>query len=108
MSSRSTLSRRTMLRGVGATLALPLLDAMIPAAGLGRSVLGAATGHSSPIPLRMAAIFLPNGVHYADWEPTTTGRDFKLSRTLEPLNAVKDDLLVLSNLCLENAKAKGD
>ena len=93
---------------MGATLALPLLDAMIPAAGLGRSALGAATGHGGSIPLRMAAIFLPNGVHYADWEPTTTGRDYKLSRTLEPLNGVKDDLLVLSNLCLENAKAKGD
>ena len=46
-----------MLRGVGATLALPLLDAMIPAAGLARSAMGAAARQGSPIPLRMAAIF---------------------------------------------------
>jgi hypothetical protein len=98
-----------MLRGVGATLALPLLDAMLPAAGVARSAMGAVAGKGgSPIPLRMAAIFLPNGVHYADWEPTTTGRDYKLSRTLEPLQGIKDDLLVLSNLALDNAKAKGD
>jgi hypothetical protein len=97
-----------MLRGVGATLALPLLDVMIPAAGLARSAMGATARPGSPIPLRMAAIFLPNGVHYTDWEPKRTGRDYKLSRTLEPLQSVKDDLLVLSNLCLENAKAKGD
>jgi hypothetical protein len=98
-----------MLRGVGATLALPLLDAMIPAAGLARSAMGAAARSSAaPIPLRMAAIFLPNGVHYSDWEPKVTGRDYTLSRSLEPLKGVKDDLLVLSNLCLENAKAKGD
>src|SRR3954464_11959491 len=109
-SNRSTLSRRTILRGVGATLALPLLDAMIPSAGIARSALGAAAAgrHASPIPLRMAARFLPNGVHYSDWEPTSTGRDYKLSPTLEPLNGIKDDLLVLSNLALDNARSKGD
>jgi hypothetical protein len=56
----------------------------------------------------MAAIFWPNGVHYADWEPTGVGRDYQLSRTLEGLKSVKDDVLVLSNLCLDNARGKGD
>src|SRR4051812_27033772 len=108
MRSRSTLSRRTILRGVGATLALPLLDAMIPSAGLARSALGAATRQGAAVPLRMAAIFLPNGMHYAHWQPRGTGRDYTLSPTLEPLKTLKDDLLVLSNLALDNARGKGD
>src|SRR6187402_2388731 len=105
---RRSLSRRTVLRGIGASMALPLLDAMIPASGLSRAASGAtgatASGAATAAPVRMAAIFMPNGVHYADWEPTGVGRDYTLSRTLETIAPVKDDLLVLSNLCLENAR----
>lgn len=88
-------------------MALPLLDVMIPAESAARSALGAAASAGKP-PVRMAAIFLPNGVHYADWEPTGTGANFTMSPTLQVLAPVKDDLLVLSNLCMENAKARGD
>src|SRR5687767_4577236 len=109
MRSRHPISRRTVLRGLGAAVALPLLDAMVPAGGIARAALGeaaqgagggaaAAAGglSASGHPLRMAAIFMPNGVHWNDWTPTGLGKDYQLSRTLEPLKGVKDDVLVLS------------
>ena len=102
---RQPISRRTVLRGIGAGMALPLLDAMIPTRAFGRAA--AQAGANKP-PVRMAAIFMPNGVHYADWEPVGIGRNFKLSPTLAPLESVRDDVMVLSNLCLDNAFAKGD
>src|SRR5678815_401971 len=111
--SRFQLSRRTMLRGLGTAMALPLLDAMLPqtiGGGLARAAeatLGGATG-AARAPLRMAMIFLPNGVHYEDWTPTGEGKDYTLSKTLEPLADVKEDFSVLTGLALENAKALGD
>ena len=111
-TSRPPLSRRTMLRGLGAGIALPLLDAMVPAGGIARVAAAAAAeagaGGAMAAPLRMAAVFLPNGVNWKQWLPTGTGRDYQFSPTLEPLKPHKDDLLVLSNLALDNAKAKGD
>src|SRR5215212_3941700 len=105
--SRYSISRRSVLRGIGATMALPLLDAMTPAPGFARAA-ATANGASAAPPVRMAAIFMPNGVHYADWEPVGIGRNFKLSPTLAPLEKAREDILVLSNLCLDNARAKGD
>jgi hypothetical protein len=105
--SRFPISRRTVLRGIGATMALPLLEAMTPARGLARAAATATASSGAP-PVRMAAIFMPNGVHYADWEPVGVGRNFKLSPTLAALEKVRDDVLVVSNLCLDNARAKGD
>src|SRR5687767_14311692 len=96
------ISRRTVLRGIGASIALPLLDAMGPARALAHAATTAGVGAAGAHPLRMAAIFLPNGVHYEDWEPQTLGHEYKLSPTLEALRGVKDDVLVLSNLALEN------
>src|SRR5688500_10581572 len=103
---RRPISRRTVLRGIGTGIALPLLDVMIPACGLSRAAEAApapGTAEAAKPPVRMAAIFMPNGVHYADWEPVGIGRDFRLSPTLASLQSVRDDVLVLSNLCLENA-----
>jgi hypothetical protein len=115
MSTRHPISRRTVLRGLGAAVALPMLDAMIPARGLARAAFGdAAAGAAggavtaSGAPLRMAAVFMPNGVHFPDWMPAGVGKDYQLSPTLEPLKGVKDDVLILSNLALDNAKPKGD
>ncbi|MGB7347451.1 MAG: DUF1552 domain-containing protein [Pirellulaceae bacterium] len=91
---KSSLSRRTLLRGTGAALALPWLEAMMPRAS------AAEIGGASPdqAPVRMAALFVPNGVRQDKWTPEGEGSDFKLSPTLEPLADVKDQLLVLSNL----------
>ena len=86
------LSRRTLLRGAGAALALPWLEAMMPSTPASDQ-----TGDSDT-PVRMAALFVPNGVRQDMWTPEGEGRDFKLSPTLEPLAELKDQLLILTNL----------
>jgi Protein of unknown function (DUF1552) len=98
------LSRRTVLRGLGVSVALPLLEAMRPAPLIAQP---ADHGRPSP-PLRMAFLYVPNGVHMRDWVPRSDGADFELPAILEPLAAVKDDLLVLSGLTLNPARALGD
>jgi hypothetical protein len=92
------MSRRTALRGLGTMIALPLLEAMLPARGPAEP--GA--------PTRLAFVYAPNGKHMADWLPKSEGKDFELPPTLEPLRAVRDDLLVLSGLSLHKADANGD
>jgi hypothetical protein len=91
------LSRRTLLRGAGVTLGLPWLESM---AHGGTSAAAKAKG-----PVRMAALYMPNGVNVSQWKPEGTGRDWQLSPTLEPLRALKDRLTVMSNLW--NAGSKG-
>lgn len=85
------LHRRAVLRGVGATLGLPWLEAM--AAGASRAAA----------PVRMGVLFMPNGVHPGKWTPAKTGRKFPLSPTLAPLGKRRDDVLVLTNLWNESA-----
>jgi hypothetical protein len=87
---RFPLSRRTLLRGAGAALGLPWLEAMTP------SRASAATGSRPPV--RMAVLYMPNGVHEEMWTPESAGRDFPLSPTLEPLADLKDDIVVMTNL----------
>lgn len=89
------ISRRTLLRGAGAALALPWLEAMAPRAAL-------ASGTASA-PVRMAFLFMPNGVHPKFWTPEGTGSDFSLSPTLEPLAEVRDQITVLTNLWHRNS-----
>jgi hypothetical protein len=88
MTRRTPLSRRTVLRGAGVTLGLPWLEAMMPAA----------TSSAPAMPVRMAFLYMPNGVNTTAWAPEGTGRDFKLSPTLEPLAAFKDQLIIPQNL----------
>ena len=76
------LSCRTLLRGAGAALALPWLEAMMPSQTQAQENGGNPPADS---PLRMAALFVPNGVHNDMWTPKDTGRDFELSPTLEPI-----------------------
>ena len=103
MKRRIELSRRTVLRGMGAAIALPWLEAMGPAAAFadGRAV-------ASPAPKRMAFLYVPNGVHMADWTPKEVGLLSNLPATLKPLAAFKDNLLVLTGLAQNNADAMGD
>jgi hypothetical protein len=88
---RKTLSRRTVLRGCGVALGLPWLEAMAPAAR-------AQSGAGAKDPVRMAVLYMANGVNTSQWTPEGQGRNFHLSPTLQPLEEFKDDLLVLSNL----------
>lgn len=89
-----------MLRGVGTMIALPWLEAMGPAA------LRASSASSAP--RRMLFVYVPNGVSMRSWTPATEGADFVLPPTLEPLAAHKSDLLVLSGLAQDKARANGD
>jgi hypothetical protein len=76
---------------MGVTLGLPWLEAMIPA-----SARAAAGMPKSPV--RLAVLYMPNGVNVSKWTPQGSGRDFQLSPTLEPLQNFKDKLVVVSNL----------
>ena len=102
MKRNRRISRRTVLRGLGASLALPLLDVMRTQSACAES------GPGGKPPLRMAFLYVPNGVHMPDWTPTAEGTGFELPAILEPLNIVKDDLLVISGLTLNPARALGD
>jgi hypothetical protein len=92
--TRKSIPRRTFLRGTGASLALPLLDAMTPA-------FAAATTR----PVRLGFIEVPNGIMMDKFTPATEGADFALTPVLEPLAAFRDRMLVLSGL--DQATAKG-
>ena len=96
------LSRRTVLRGVGTGLALPLLESMkLP-------VLRAATTAAPVAPVRMACIFVANGAIMDRWKPTGEGKDYQLSPTLEPLAPFREDMLLFSGLTQNHARANGD
>jgi hypothetical protein len=86
--SQFPISRRTLLRGTGAALALPWLEAMTPRA----------RATAAPAPIRLAALYMPNGVHPEMWTPAGQGRDFTLSPTLTPLEDLKNEILVVTNL----------
>jgi hypothetical protein len=97
------ISRRTALRGLGVSIALPVLEAMRP------GPLRAGSADRGDAPLRVAFLYVPNGVHMPDWTPGDDARGgFELSPILEPLGAMKDDLLVLSGLALNPARSLGD
>ena len=85
------LSRRTVLRGLGASLALPFLDAMVPASV---RAFAAARGPAH----RFQTFYVPNGMAMQFWTPKGEGKDFTLSPILEPLAAYKDQMIVLSGL----------
>ena len=92
---RKTLSRRTVLRGCGATLALPFLEIMQKAAVGGEAPSTAAS--NSP-PVRCAFFYIPNGVVQSAWHPSETGHGFKLSPTLRPLEPVRDKISLFTKL----------
>ncbi|HCC55748.1 MAG TPA: hypothetical protein DEQ47_00510, partial [Solibacterales bacterium] len=102
--TRKHLPRRTFLRGLGAAVALPFLDAMAPAFGAPRGIGGAAKA----APLRMVFNYVPNGIIMDDWTPAAEGSAFEMTRILKPLAGLKDDVLVLSGLTHHNGNALGD
>ncbi len=99
--TQKALPRRTFLRGVGATLTLPFLDAMVPAAS---SVARAATAPAR----RVGFIYIPNGVIQEQWVPSKVGRNFDFSPILSPLESLRERVLVLSNLAHRQADSFGD
>jgi len=93
-------SRRRLLKGCGAMLALPWLESAISrSTRAADEVVAAKTGEpTGKPPVRSAFIYFPNGVWEKAWTPEQTGRDYVLSRTLEPIADVRDDVLVLTGL----------
>jgi hypothetical protein len=95
--TRIAVPRRTFLRGLGTTLALPMLDAMVPALA------------AAPIaPPRFSFLYIANGVIQDQWTPKTTGADYELTPILKPLEAFKGDINVVSGLAHLQADTFGD
>lgn len=105
MGAKWQIDRRTFLRGVGAAVALPVLDAMAPSLG---SVVSAATGTAQKLPRRMAFVYVPNGVTMPEWTPKGEGTAFELPRILEPLGAFRQDVSVLSGFAQRSGFAGPD
>ena len=94
--TKKAISRRALLRGVGAAIALPLLDGMVPAF---------ASGLAKPT-RRLGVVYVPMGVAMHDWTPTVEGGAFELTRILKPLEPFRDRMLVLSRLDSDPALAR--
>jgi Protein of unknown function (DUF1552) len=99
--TKKAMSRRTVLRGMGTAVALPLLDAMVPA-------LTAQVNTPAKAVRRLGVVYHPNGVIYENWVPSGVGRDFTLSRTVAPLEPFRDQLIVVTGLSSQQAEALGD
>jgi hypothetical protein len=90
--TKKHLSRRTFLRGtVGATVALPLLEAMVPA-------LTAQSRTAASSPFRFGAIYMPNGVFPDTWHPEGAGSDFQFKPVMQPLEPYRDQLVTISKM----------
>ncbi|WP_159981837.1 MULTISPECIES: DUF1552 domain-containing protein [unclassified Novosphingobium] len=96
---RPALSRRTLLRGAGAAMALPFLEAMMPSAR---------AADVASRPKRLQVFYSPNGMTMPGFQPTATGTDFTLPPTLEPLAPHRGDISVISGLGHPQAAAMGD
>jgi len=97
---KKAIPRRTFLRGMGATIALPLLDGMVPA-------FAGALDPAKP-PVRLSFIYGPNGRIPKAWTPVTEGADYEMTRTLAPLAPFRSQMLVLSGLNAKAADPKGN
>ena len=99
--TKTSLPRRTFLRGMGVTLALPLLDAMVPAlSAMAKTAAG-------PV-RRLGFIYFPHGSIYEQWTPTAVGTGFDLPSILSPLASFQDQLVVVSGLAHRMADSMGD
>ena len=93
--TKKAIGRRTVLRGIGATLALPLLDGMVPAL--------TALGQTPARPIRrLGVVYVPNGIRMEHWTPAVDGTGFDFTQILQPLAPFRDRLLVLSGLSSGN------
>jgi hypothetical protein len=97
------IGRRTFLRGLGAAVALPMLDAMIPPLGS-----SARAAEATTLPRRMGVIYAPNGVNVANWSTKDFGANYQLPVSLEPMAEFRNDFTLISGLAQHNTLALGD
>jgi len=95
--TKRALPRRTFLRGVGTTMALPLLESMVPA------FTALAQTPANP-PTRFGAVYVPNGATMKHWMPDTTGAGFDFKPILKPLEPFRDRLNLYGNLSRAGGK----
>ena len=95
--TKKAVSRRALLRGFGTAVALPALDAMLPA-----------MTRAPAQPLRLGFVYVPNGIIMKQWTPAVEGAEWALTPTLEPLAALRDRTLLLTGLAQKNGRALGD
>jgi Protein of unknown function (DUF1552) len=95
--TQKSIERRTFLRGLGTSLALPMLDAMVPA-----------FAQAPAAPARLGYVYVGNGIIHSDWKPKAAGSSFELPPNLVPLRSVRDELNVLTGLSHLEADSKGD
>jgi hypothetical protein len=98
MITRKALPRRTFLKGVGTAVALPFLDAMMPA-------FAAAQTTRAARPVRMAFVYVPNGIDMRHWNPSYEGELGKLPQTLVPMEPFRKDITLLGNLTHNTGRA---
>ncbi|MBC8165996.1 MAG: DUF1552 domain-containing protein [Bryobacteraceae bacterium] len=96
MITRKALARRTFLRGMGTAVALPFLDAMVPAMALGAA---------AKAPVRMAFVYVPNGIDMRHWNPDYEGKLGVLPKILKPMEPFRDDITLLGNLTHNGGRA---
>ena len=99
--TKKHLSRRTLLRGLGTALALPLFDSMVPA-------MKAAGSPASKAPVRLGFVYVPNGIIPGAWTPKEDGANFEFMRSMKPLEPFREKMLVLTGLAQINGRALGD
>jgi len=100
MITRKPIGRRTLLRGLGASVALPLLESMMPSAKAAEAAAAARK--------RLQVLYLPNGMVMQNWTPAELGENYAISTTLKPLESFRDRFVVIKGLDHVMAEAMGD
>tara|TARA_R110002096_G_scaffold432198_2_gene648498 strand:+ start:7310 stop:8695 length:1386 start_codon:yes stop_codon:yes gene_type:complete len=102
------LERRRFLRGLGALVALPTFESLLPAKAFAASAQAGRAVTETGAPMRMGFVYIPNGVNVKNWAPTGTGRDYQLGKTLQPIADFRNDFQVISKLMHDNGWGKKD
>src|SRR5437667_3954026 len=98
--TKKYLSRRTLLRGMGVSVALPMLDSMVPAQTPTAKTAAAAKS-------RLSCIYVPHGATMDKWTPATEGKGFAFSESLAPLEKLREHVAIVSNLAHASAGGAG-
>ncbi|MDF1714791.1 MAG: DUF1552 domain-containing protein, partial [Akkermansiaceae bacterium] len=105
MNHRVGLDRRKFLRGLGAAVGLPALESVGP---LMAATSGKIASTASGSPLRMAYLYIPNGVNLEHWKPKGKGRNYQLGKSMKALEGLKGDMQIYSGFAHKNATAGKD